>query len=102
MKKQSLFLFFALTLRVSPLMRLFRHQQSSFIDVTIALINNIITIIIIIIVIANSRVALRQRKGKDFVFSLFYFIVFYTTQEVHFLYIIYIYIYTPVFKKVFI
>ena len=28
MKKQSLFLFFALTLRVSPLMRLFRHQQS--------------------------------------------------------------------------
>ena len=54
MKKQSLFLFFALTLRVSPLMRLFRHQQSSFIDVTIALINNIVTIIIII-VIANSR-----------------------------------------------
>ena len=54
MKKQSLILFFALTLRVSPLMRLFRHQQSSFIDVTIALINNIITIIIII-VIANSR-----------------------------------------------
>ena len=50
MKKQSLFLFFALTLRVSPLMRLFRHQQSSFIDVTIALTNNIITIIIIIVI----------------------------------------------------
>ena len=42
---------FALTLRVSPLMRLFRHQQSSFIDVTIALINNIVTIIIIIVIV---------------------------------------------------
>ena len=35
MKKQSLFLFFALTLRVSPLMRLFRHQQSSYIYIYI-------------------------------------------------------------------
>ena len=66
MKKQSLFLFFALTLRVSPLMRLFRHQQNSFIDVTIALINNIVTIIIII-VIANSSENMRKNKEKLFI-----------------------------------
>ena len=44
------------------------------------------------------RVALKQRKGKDFVFSLFYFIVFYTTQEVHF-FIYYIYIYIHDFSN---
>ena len=31
------------------------------------------------------HVALKQRKGKDFVFSLFYFIVFYTTQDTKFI-----------------
>ena len=43
-----------LSFAVRPHEALFRHQQSSFIDVTIALINNIITIIIIIVT-ANSR-----------------------------------------------